>query len=177
MVSCYAFAWFTLLSDEFMQLGKHIAGGAGFVSNFILWSESGYFDNSAELKPLLHLWSLGIEEQFYIFWPFLLWVAYKIRLNYLKLIFVTFVISFLINISNLQSNPIGTFYSPMSRIWELLMGSLLAYFCVFKNFSAYKNNYLSLLSLSLLFLGLFLLSKHNSFPGGGHYCQLFPQYY
>ncbi|HIF50710.1 MAG TPA: acyltransferase, partial [Thiotrichaceae bacterium] len=63
LLASYTFGWFVLLSDEYKQLGKHIAGGAGFVSNFILWSESGYFDNSAMTKPLLHLWSLGIEEQ------------------------------------------------------------------------------------------------------------------
>jgi peptidoglycan/LPS O-acetylase OafA/YrhL len=54
-----------LLSDEFQQLGKHIAAGAGFISNFVLWQESGYFDKAAEYKPRLHLWSLGIEKQFY----------------------------------------------------------------------------------------------------------------
>jgi len=51
-------------------MGKHVAGGAGFVSNFVLLGESGYFDSAAELKPLLHLWSLGIEEQFYFSGPY-----------------------------------------------------------------------------------------------------------
>jgi peptidoglycan/LPS O-acetylase OafA/YrhL len=69
LTSCYLAGWFTLLADEYMQLGKHMAGGASFLSNFFLWNESGYFDNIADTKPLLHLWSLGIEEQFYIFWP------------------------------------------------------------------------------------------------------------
>jgi hypothetical protein len=59
------FGWHVLLAKEYQQLGKHIVAGAGFVSNFALWYESGYFDNSAEAKPLLHLWSLGIEEQFF----------------------------------------------------------------------------------------------------------------
>jgi peptidoglycan/LPS O-acetylase OafA/YrhL len=75
LIASFAFGWFALLADEFKQLGKHIAAGAGFVSNLVLWSEAGYFDNSAETKPLLHLWSLGIEEQFYIIWPFVLWFA------------------------------------------------------------------------------------------------------
>ena len=68
LVACFAFGWFALLADEFKQLGKHIAAGAAFFSNFVLWGEVGYFDNSADTKPLLHLWSLGIEEQFYIIW-------------------------------------------------------------------------------------------------------------
>src|SRR6185295_2121031 len=55
--------WQVLLPDEFRTLGKHVAAGAGFVSNIALWREAGYFDAAAEAKPLLHLWSLGIEEQ------------------------------------------------------------------------------------------------------------------
>ena len=65
-IACFAAGWFVLLADEYKQLGKHIAGAAGFVSNLLFWQESGYFDNAADTKPLLHLWSLGIEEQFYI---------------------------------------------------------------------------------------------------------------
>src|SRR5664279_5030085 len=59
LTSCFAFGWFALSDDEFKQLGKHIAGSSVFVSNFVLWNESGYFDNAASTKPLLHLWSLG----------------------------------------------------------------------------------------------------------------------
>ena len=66
LLACFAAGWFVLLADEYKQLGKHIAGAAGFVSNLLFWQESGYFDNAADTKPLLHLWSLGIEEQFYI---------------------------------------------------------------------------------------------------------------
>src|SRR5690606_17409396 len=79
LLACLLFGWFVLLSDEFKQLGKHTLAGAGFVANLVLWGESGYFDNAAETKPLLHLWSLGIEEQFYIFWPLLVWAAWKAK--------------------------------------------------------------------------------------------------
>ena len=72
LLACLAFGWYVLLADEFQQLGKHTAGGAAFVSNVVLWREVEYFDTAAELKPLLHLWSLGIEEQFYLFWPLML---------------------------------------------------------------------------------------------------------
>jgi len=81
LIACLAFGWFFLFADEYRQLGEHVAGGAAFISNFILWNESGYFDNAAATKPLLHLWSLGIEEQFYIVWPLLLWFALKKKLN------------------------------------------------------------------------------------------------
>jgi peptidoglycan/LPS O-acetylase OafA/YrhL len=70
LLASFAFGWFVLLADEYEQLGKHIAAGAGFVANYAIWYESGYFDNAAESKPLLHLWSLGIGEQYYIMCPF-----------------------------------------------------------------------------------------------------------
>ena len=71
----YGLGWVLLLPDEFAQLGKHMAAGAGFVQNFVLWQEAGYFDTASELKPLMHLWSLAIEEQYYLLWPLLLAVV------------------------------------------------------------------------------------------------------
>ena len=127
LVACLAFGWFFLLSDEYLQLGKHVAGGAGFVSNFILWFESGYFDNAANTKPLLHLWSLGIEEQFYIVWPFLLWLAWKKRFNLFTIYFLIAVISFALNLHWYKSKPVMDFFSPQTRFWELLCGAMLAW--------------------------------------------------
>ena len=69
LAACLCAGWFVLYAGDYAALGKHVAGGAGFVSNLLLWNESGYFDQEARLKPLLHLWSLGIEEQFYLLWP------------------------------------------------------------------------------------------------------------
>lgn len=73
---------FLLLTDEYQMLGKHIAGGAGFIANFVYWSEAGYWDISSTLKPLLHLWSLGVEEQFYIIIPLVLAFAWKRKYMY-----------------------------------------------------------------------------------------------
>jgi len=133
LASCYALGWFILLPDEFAQLGKHMAGGAGFVQNFILWGESGYFDNSAETKPLLHLWSLGIEEQFYIVWPILLWLGYRLRLNLLSITVLIAIISFALNIRgiNVTKDLTATFYSPQTRFWELLIGGTAAYLTLY----------------------------------------------
>ena len=80
-LAVFGIGWFLLFAVEFKQLGKHIAASAGFVSNLVFWSESGYFDTVAETKPLLHVWSLSIEEQFYLIWPVLLWVVAKRRVN------------------------------------------------------------------------------------------------
>ena len=68
LLACVVAGWYVLLADEYKQLGKHTLAGTAFASNIVLWREAGYFDNAAETKPLLHLWSLGIEEQFYIAW-------------------------------------------------------------------------------------------------------------
>lgn len=127
LTSCYAFGWFVLLPNEFKQLGKHIAAGAGFVQNFVLWSEVGYFDTAAELKPLLHLWSLAIEEQFYLFYPLLVFIVWRAGLNVLLLVLLLGLLSFAFNVMNVVQSPVSTFFMPQTRFWELLAGALLAY--------------------------------------------------
>ena len=112
LLTCFGVGWFVLLPDEYAQLGHHMAAGAGFVQNFVLWGEANYFDNLAETKPLLHLWSLGIEEQFYIIWPLLLWLAYRLRANLLVVTLLIGGVSFFLNIEGIKGNATATFYSP-----------------------------------------------------------------
>jgi peptidoglycan/LPS O-acetylase OafA/YrhL len=90
------------------------------------FGESGYFDNAGETKPLLHLWSLAIEEQFYIFLPLILWYGWKARFNLLTLMVVIAIISMVLNIWEINTDVVATFYSPQTRFWELLLGSVLA---------------------------------------------------
>src|ERR1051325_9679898 len=78
-----AAGWWLLLPQEWEQLRTHIGASAIFGNNIVIWSEAGYFDTASELKPLLHLWSLGVEEQFYIFWPLFLALLLRWRLNVL----------------------------------------------------------------------------------------------
>jgi peptidoglycan/LPS O-acetylase OafA/YrhL len=66
LIGCFLFGWFTLMATSYSQLAAQIAAGAAFFSNIALLRQTGYFDTSSEMKPLLHLWSLGIEEQFYL---------------------------------------------------------------------------------------------------------------
>jgi peptidoglycan/LPS O-acetylase OafA/YrhL len=126
MFFCLAFGWFILLDQEYEQLGKHVAGNSVFSGNFILLNESGYFDTSAERKILLHLWSLGIEEQFYIFWPLVLWLSYKKGVDATQFILCAIAISLLVNCILSYTHPVGNFYLPIGRFWELLTGAFLA---------------------------------------------------
>ena len=132
MICSLAFGWFVLLSDEFNQLGKHVAGGAAFVSNFIFAGEVGYFSTESEYKPMLHLWSLAVEEQFYIFWPLILWVTWKMRQNLLLICLFFMLSSFLINIFWVNRFPTEIFFWPFGRFWELLIGSVLAWLMLYK---------------------------------------------
>lgn len=164
--SCLVFGWFALTREEFQQLGKHIFSGASFVSNIALWRESGYFDNSAETKPLLHLWSLGIEEQFYIFWPLLLSFAWKRKLGFLTLTGLIAVASFAINMLTVKVDPTAAFYSPFSRFWELMAGGVLAYLLLHKpQYFPQKNNAFSVAGLLLIASAILFFDKNDVFPG------------
>lgn len=144
MVSSLLFGWFVLLADEYSQLGTHVASGAAFILNFVLANEVGYFDISAELKPMLHLWSLAVEEQFYIVWPLCLWFAWKKKFSLIALTFFFLLISFFCNLSWVSANPTETFYWPFSRFWELLSGSVLAWFSIQKRQSILWDNQFSI---------------------------------
>jgi peptidoglycan/LPS O-acetylase OafA/YrhL len=116
--------WLFLFRNEIEALGKHIAGGAVYASNFLLASEAGYFDS--QLKPLLHLWSLGVEEQFYLFFPFLALIAWRAKWKINWLLLAMIEMSFALGLKALHfGNTSGAFYLPHMRIWEILSGALL----------------------------------------------------
>jgi hypothetical protein len=124
------------------------------MANLFYWRESGYFDAAADSKPLLHLWSLGVEEQFYIFWPLLLllfWKKWKLPL--LHFIFLLIILSFAFNIYYRAIDVPSIFFLPQARFWELLSGSLLAYL----NFSTFWAGPINW-RLPLINLNKFLLS-------------------
>ena len=129
LISCLALGWFVLLPEEYKLLGKHTAGGATYVSNIILYLESGdYFNASSNAKPLLHLWSLGVEEQFYLIFPIFLWLVYKSRINFVLALLVFTLISFFLNKNGIAHHSQSkVFYIPYTRFWELSIGAILAY--------------------------------------------------
>ncbi len=188
--STIIFGKFILFPDELNQLARYVIASTGFVTNFLSWSEAGYFDSLSSQKPLLHLWSLGIEEQFYIFWPLMLWFARKSVKRIFTTIFLLLLLSFIFNISIVYSNQLGAFYSPISRLWELATGSVLAFFTVrYQNSSSLKSpplntrlnhlgslpkngnlvnlvgNLLGLIGITLVFYGSFTLGDEKNFPG------------
>ena len=159
-----------LLADEYKQLGKHVAGGASFISNLVLWRESGYFDTAAETKPLLHLWSLGVEEQFYILYPLALWLAWKSRFNLLVVTLLIAAASFALNLIDVRTDRVAAFYSPQTRFWELMCGSLLAWATLRWKASSPRHdrtvrNAASTMGLLLLIFGLWRIDRTLSFPG------------
>ena len=126
LAAVLAYGFVVLMPSELAQLGKQVFFGASFLSNFALWNGSGYFDTAATSKPLLHLWSLGVEEQFYILWPPLLWIAFKLKAATGPLIVGLLVASFAVNIGLSLTDMSSDFYLPVSRFWELLAGAALA---------------------------------------------------
>ena len=126
LLASLLFGTLALLPDELAELGKHAASAAAFSSNFTLWQESGYFDRAAETKPLLHLWSLGIEEQFYVLWPLLFLLLWQRQQQAALGVLILTLASFAVGIGIGRDNPDASFYFPFARFWELGLGCLLA---------------------------------------------------
>ena len=117
-----------LLPDEFATLGRHIWGASFFISNFMLLGEIGYFDVASTKKILLHLWSLAIEEQFYLICPFFISIFYrfKIKVALSLALAVCMFASLFCFAYYLNINPDRAFYMPTARFWQILAGCVLA---------------------------------------------------
>lgn len=173
MLSIWAFSLIALFPVELAQLGKHMLGGATFVSNFVLLDEVGYFDSANETKLMLHLWSLGVEEQFYLIWPIILIFCWRFKLSIIASIVSIGAISFALNAYFVVANPSLDFYSPHTRFWELLFGAGLAYFTAKSSTSSTSSlqaskkakNALSFIGLFLILISVKFISKRYMFPG------------
>jgi peptidoglycan/LPS O-acetylase OafA/YrhL len=167
LTTCLSAGWFLLLADQYAELGKHAAAGASFVANLSLWQEIGYFDLSASSKLLLHLWSLAIEEQFYIIWPLLLGAIWRAGRPWLPHVIVTVALaSFAANVLTVSTDPTAAFYSPMSRMWELIVGGLLAYLMRYRpRHIGRGSDWAAVVGFAMIVGGLALLGKDSTFPG------------
>ncbi|NUM88452.1 MAG: acyltransferase, partial [Bdellovibrionales bacterium] len=117
--------WRILLPKEYLSLGRHGLAGTSLIPNFLLQKESGYFDITIAQKPLGHLWSIGVEEQFYVLWPFLLLLTRKLRISALASVLVITALSLLQSLSVGREFSRAGYFLPQYRAWEIGIGCLL----------------------------------------------------
>ena len=157
--------WFWMLPSAFAQLGIDTFASAAFLANIALLLQSGYFDVEAAKKPLLHLWSLGIEEQFYLFWPLLLMLAVRLRMSIVAMAALLGIGSFLLNVALIGANPVADFYLPISRAFELLIGAVLACGWINVNHSSAPSNRRAWAGVALIVAAAIALNSQRAFPG------------
>lgn len=166
--------WIILLPSEFVVLGKQILGGSTFIANFVLWWQSGYFSPEASLKPLLHFWSLGVEEQFYLIFPLICRVLYRpySRRPLVKAFLGIALLSMLANVASVSRFPAAAYFLPFSRLWELLAGAGVSLWMGNevqgewdgRNISKWRHG-MGILGLALLVTSFFAIDQFDSFPG------------
>ena len=160
---CIPFAWIWMTPDQLHGFSKSLVAVSLFASNILFWRESGYFDTTTEEKPLLHTWSLAVEEQYYLFFPIFLIIVWRFGLKTVTaLIFSFAIISLSISEWGWRNAPTANFYLAPSRIWELFAGSLASIF-IYK-YGMRRNQALSLLGLIMIFSSIFFYDKYIPFP-------------
>ena len=167
MAACLPFAWFWLLPIDLKDFGLSLVAVSTFSSNILFWMESGYFDTAAELKPLLHTWSLAIEEQYYILFPIFLMLTWRLGLKWiLTLLSLVFVISLGVAHWGAFNKPSATFYLLPTRGWELLVGVFFAFYLKHNEYlkSHITNQILSLLGFVMIVYSIVAFDDTTPFP-------------
>lgn len=169
MFVCIPFAWFWLLPSDMKDFSKSLVAVSVFASNILFWRESGYFATEAELKPLLHTWSLAVEEQYYFIFPLFLMLFWKLGRRW---ILVTLALVFFTSLAlaewgshNKQS---AAFYLLPTRVWELLIGAFAAFYLLQanrKDFGKVLSEVAGWLGVALIMYAVFDFSKATPFPG------------
>ena len=171
LVATLAFGAFSLFADEYERLARHAYYAIAFVLNFRLMREAGYFDVASSAKPLLHLWSLSVEEQFYLAWPVVLLGARRLRVDAGIVIVVLSVASLAFGAHLAARNADALYYHPLARGWELLVGAGVAWWharrggalpAVLEPRAA--RNMLSVAGLLLIAWALFTFDEHAPYP-------------
>src|SRR5262245_5981357 len=157
--------WLFMLPLLYARLGIDVFASAGFAANIALLLQSGYFDVASLRKPLLHLWSLGIEEQFYLAWPLILiWTARK-RWSIVAVAATLGIASFILNVALIGSHPVAAFYLPFTRAFELLLGAVLACSWDRVGRSQQASELRAWAGAAMIAAAAALLDAHSAFPG------------
>lgn len=166
LVAAAVCAWFWLLPDDLRRFGASLAAMALFVSNMLFWSEAGYFDGPSESKPLLHTWSLSVEEQFYVLFPPLLALLFRYgQRTRAAFIVGGALLSFILSVVAVERAPGAAYYLAPTRVWELLHGSVLAVGLIPPVTRRVLADGLAVLGLALIVGSVLLLSPASRFPG------------
>ncbi len=169
MLACIPFACFWLTPSDMKNFFKSLIAVSSFVSNILFLKESGYFDTSSELKPLLHTWSLALEEQYYLLFPLYLMLFSKLGKHWILLsLSLALVASLVFSQYLVNENPAYAFFLLPSRGWELLIGGLSAYYLSNNQHSCFSmptRNIAAWLGVVLIFYSVFSYSKTSPFPG------------
>ena len=165
LIFCLVIGGLGLFALEFKALAIDVMAGALFYSNILNWLSAGYFDRDSAIKPLLHLWSLGVEEQFYFLWPWVVYFGYRFfKKNVKWMVTILIVLSFAINLMTVNRWSSFAFYLPFTRLWELGLGSLLALNLIqIRNQVAKEAT--SLLGVAFLILSFYFINSSFKFPG------------
>ncbi len=165
------FGWFYLLPTDYTALGKHAAGSVTFISNFMYWLESGYFDSASHSKWLLHTWSLAVEWQFYIFYPLIL-LSLKpfLSFKHLKHVVVLLTVAFFaFGVYSSINWPNASYFLISARAWELTLGGIAALYA--HSLTATASRILNLFGLLLIALAYTIVDNTMAWPG---YAALLP---
>lgn len=168
MATCLPFAWHWLLPIDMKDFSQSLASVALFSSNFLFWARGGYFDTAAELKPLLHTWSLAVEEQFYILFPLMLAGITRFRRSWTIWLLTIIVLASLARAQwGSAHDPIAAFFLLPTRSWELATGALVACYLAQDRVQAWPQlvgQGLSLLGLACIVFSVFSFGKTTPSP-------------
>ena len=171
MLICLPFAWFWLPPSHLKDFGQSLVAVSLFSSNFLFWTESGYFTSFAELKPLLHTWSLAVEEQYYIIFPIFLALTWRLGPKFI-VIFLGIIFCLSLGLahwassSNIPNIISASFLSLPTRGWELLIGVFLAFYIKYYGYLTSKslNQVFSIIGSVLIIYSIVAFDASTPFP-------------